>query len=86
MYGVRYVRYWYVAVTWPDGVALKHMLITVHEALHFLSQSIAITGITPPAWLKSHAILFYKKGIPRGLTITTPSHWSMLFTSFGPPV
>ncbi len=35
-----------------------------HEALHFLFQALAETGITPPTWLRSHTILLYKKGDP----------------------
>ena len=38
-----------------------------HEALHFLFQSMAITWITPPSWLKSHTILLYTKGDPARL-------------------
>jgi hypothetical protein len=47
----------------PDGISgliLKQMPPTFHEALHLLIQSMAITWITPPSRLKSHAILLYK--------------------------
>jgi hypothetical protein len=43
------------------GLILKHMSPALHEAIHLLFQSMAITGITPPSWLKSHTILLYKK-------------------------
>ena len=39
------------------GLILKHMPPTFHEALHLLFQTMSITGITPPTWLHSHAIL-----------------------------
>ncbi len=54
----------------PDGVPgliLKNMPQAFHEALHLLFQLMAITGITPPSWLKSHAILLYKKEDPAKL-------------------
>ena len=49
----------------PDGVpglVVMHMPPTFHETLHLLSQTMAITGITPPFWLKSHPLLLYTKG------------------------
>ncbi len=49
----------------PDGVpslVLKYMPQQFHETLHLLFQALAITGITPPSWLRSHTILLYKKG------------------------
>jgi len=54
----------------PDGVPgliLKHMPPGFHEALQLLFQAIAKTGITPPSWLHSHTILFYKKEDPATL-------------------
>jgi len=59
----------------PDGVPgliLKHMSPVFHEVLHLLFQSMAITGITPPSWLKSHAIFLYKKRDPTRLDIYHP--------------
>jgi hypothetical protein len=52
-------------VAGPDGVPgfiFKQMPPAFHEALHLLFQSMAITGITLPSWLKSHTILLFKKG------------------------
>jgi hypothetical protein len=46
---------------------LKHMSPEFHEALQLLFQSLSITGITPPSWLNSRTILFYKKGEPTTL-------------------
>jgi hypothetical protein len=46
----------------PDGVpglVLKHTPPAFHEALHLLFHVLAITGIKPPSWLKSHTILLY---------------------------
>jgi hypothetical protein len=39
------------------GLVLKHMPPVFHEDLHLLFKSLAITGITPLSWLKSHTIL-----------------------------
>jgi hypothetical protein len=50
----------------PDLV-LKHMPPAIHEALELLFQALAMTGITPPSWLKSHIILIYTKGYPARL-------------------
>jgi len=52
---------------WAPGLVLKHMPPQFHEALHLLFQALAITGITSPSWLQSHAILLYKKGDPTTL-------------------
>jgi hypothetical protein len=49
------------------GIVLKHMPRQFHEALHLLFQALAITGTTPPSWLRSHTILLYKKGDPTTL-------------------
>jgi hypothetical protein len=57
-------------VAGPNGVpglVLKHMPPAFHEAIHLLFQAMAITGITPPSWLRSHTILLYKKGDPSRL-------------------
>jgi hypothetical protein len=51
----------------PDGVpglVFKHMLPSFRDAFHHLFQSMAITGITP-LMAKKHAILLYKREIPR---------------------
>ncbi len=71
----------------PDGVPrliLKHMLQAFYDALHLLFQSMAITGITPPSWLKSHTILLYKKGTPLNWTTSVRSHWPMPCINYGP--
>ncbi len=49
------------------GVVLKHMPPVFHEVLHILFQALAINGITPPSWIKSHIILLYKKRDPTRL-------------------
>jgi hypothetical protein len=49
------------------GLILKHMPPAFHEALHLLFQSMPITGVEPPSWLKSHTILLYKKEDPTRL-------------------
>jgi hypothetical protein len=49
------------------GLVLKHIPPAFHEAIHLLFQAMAITWITPLIWLKSHTILFYKKGDPTRL-------------------
>ena len=46
------------------GLVLKHMPPVFHEDIHLLFQAVAITGISPPAWLQSNTILLYKKGDP----------------------
>jgi hypothetical protein len=51
---------------------LKYTPPTFHEALHLLLQALAITGITPPSWLKSHTILPYQKGDPSRLNNYRP--------------
>jgi hypothetical protein len=44
------------------GLILKHMPPPSHDALYLLLQTMTVTGITPPSWLKSHTILLYEKG------------------------
>jgi hypothetical protein len=48
------------------------MPLAFHEAMHLLFQTLAITGMTPPSWLQSHAILLYKKGDPTRLDNYSP--------------
>ncbi len=59
----------------PDGVSglnLKQMSLVFHEALSLLFQGMAITGITPPSWLKSHTIHLYEKVDPTRLDNNRP--------------
>jgi hypothetical protein len=56
--------------TGPDGVpglVFKHMPPIFHETLYLLFQVLAITGIIPPSWLKSHTTLLCKKRDPMRL-------------------
>ena len=51
----------------PDGipgVILNNMPTAFLKATLALFQLMAVTGITPPAWLKTHTVLLYKKNDP----------------------
>ena len=51
----------------PDeipGVILNNMPASFLKTTLALFQLMATTGITPPAWLKTHTVLLYKKGDP----------------------
>jgi len=62
------------------GPILKHLPPVSHEALHLLFQSMVITGITPPSWLKSHTILYYKKRGPHTAGKLPTDHTSQCST------